>query len=232
MIDLLVLCPTRGRPSAAREAQAAFRSTAATGSTELLFVVDNDDPALDEYLSSDITAIHQDPAGNMVGALNLAARWAIENLDPKIVGFVGDDHRFRTAGWDQAFTDVLVAKGGGMVYANDLFWPKGEIPTQIFMSSEIIKALGWMGLPTCTHLYIDNVWRHIGETLGKLFYMPDIVIEHMHPAGGKAEWDEGHRRVNSEAMYAHDRAAFEAWLASDAIEDIERVRSALGAPPA
>jgi hypothetical protein len=196
----------------------------------MLFVVDNDDPELTGYMASPIPlpATYQDPAGNMVGALNQAARWAIETLSPKYLGFIGDDHRFRTPGWDRAFTDVLVAKGGGMVYGNDLFRPDGDIPTQIVMSVEIVQALGWMGLPTCTHLYIDNVWRHIGEALSCLYYMPDVVIEHLHPAAGKAEWDEGHRRVNAPEMYGHDAEAFSQWVATSAAGDLKHVRDALG----
>jgi hypothetical protein len=96
------------------------------------------------------------------------------------------------------------------------------------MSASIVEALGWMGLPGCHHLYIDNAWRSLGDATKSLFYMPDVVIEHMHPAGGKAEWDEGHRRVNTEAMYSHDRAVYESWLDGSMSEDIERVRSALG----
>ena len=232
MSELLVLCPTRGRPAAARAAHESFRATSTLETSSILFVVDEDDPFLPEYLAEGYPTLHQPSPGNMVAALNQAAAWAIDNLKPKYVGFIGDDHRFRTLGWDKAFTDVLVAKGGGMIYANDLFWPQGEIPTQIFMSSGIIGALGWMGLPSANHLYIDNVWRHIGEALQRLYYMPDVVIEHMHPSGGKAPWDEGHLRVNTETMYSHDRAAFEAWLATDADEDIKRARSALGAAPA
>lgn len=230
MTDLLILCPTRGRPAAAREAHQSFVATKSREGTEILFVVDDDDPELPGYMAEDFPFTHQPPPGNMVTALNIAARWAVATLKPKYVGFIGDDHRFRTAGWDSAFVELLEARGGGFVYGNDLFWPNGEIPTQIVMSASIIEALGWMGLPGCTHLYIDNAWRQIGEETKSLFYMPDIVIEHMHPAGGKAVWDEGHLRVNTEEMYSHDRAAFEAWLASSADEDIARVRSALGRP--
>lgn len=227
MTDLLVLCPTRGRPAAAREAHESFRATVTREGSEIMFVVDDDDPELTTYLAEGYASLHQPPPGNMVIALNTAALWAIDHLSPKYIGFVGDDHRFRTKGWDQAFVDLLDQRGGGFVYGNDRFWPNGEIPTQIVMSASIVSALGWMGLPGCTHLFIDNAWRHLGEETKSIFYMPDVVIEHMHPAGGKAAWDEGHLRVNTPEMYGHDGRVFEQWVASSAAEDVERVRSAL-----
>lgn len=228
MTDLLILCPTRGRPEAAQEAYESFLATAQMDSSEILFVVDDDDPKLDGYLSSKYMTMHQPPPGNMVNALNSAALWALDHMHPTYLGFIGDDHRFRTPGWDVTFAGLLADRGGGMVYANDGFRPDGDIPTQIVMSASIVRALGWMGLPTCTHLYIDNAWRVLGDEAKALFYMPDVLIEHLHPAAGKADWDDGHRRVNSQAMYDHDAAALEAWLRDDAEADIRKVREALG----
>lgn len=225
-MDMIVLCPTRGRPQAAREALASFEATKTLPETSLMFVIDDDDPEIDGYM--DLLHVEQEAPGNMVKALNLAAMWAIDQFDPRFLGFIGDDHRFRTEGWDSHFTDILTDRGGGMVYANDLNRQDGDIPTQIVMSAEIVTALGWMGLPTCKHLYIDNAWRVIGEEIESIFYMPDVVIEHLHPAFGKAEWDEGHKRVNTNEMYRHDAEAFAQWVARGAADDVKRVREALG----
>jgi hypothetical protein len=226
-VKTLVLCPTRGRPGAAREAYTAFGSTKVDPDTAMLFVVDDDDPRLPEYNENHVPILVLPAPGNMVNALNGAADWALTHTSAQYLGFVGDDHRFRTPGWDRLFTDLLDERGGGLVYGNDGYWPNGEIPTQIVMSASIVRALGWMGLPTCTHLYIDNAWRVIGETLGRLFYMPDVLIEHMHPAAGKSEWTPGHQRVNTSEMYDHDAQALADWLEGPFEADLERVREAL-----
>jgi hypothetical protein len=228
MSDLIILCPTRGRPEAAREAFESFRATSQLDGAEIMFVVDDDDPKLAEYDAQPFLHLTLPAPGNMVKALNEAAQWALTNLNPSFIGFIGDDHRFRTPGWDVDFAGVLIERGGGMVYANDLARLDGDIPTQIVMSSAIVRALGWMGLPTCTHLYIDNAWRVIGDELKMLFYMPDVVIEHLHPAFGKAEWDEGHKRVNTSAMYNHDAEAFAEWIRTTAPADVLRVKEAMG----
>lgn len=231
-MDLVILCPTRGRPEAAREARAAFLDTRRLFGSELIFVVDDDDPEIGGYReiqSPGVVVMEQPSQGNMVGALNAAARWTMEAINPGFIGFIGDDHRFRTSRWDEIFVDLLRERNGGMVYGNDGNRRDGDIPTQIVMSSVIVKTLGWMALPSCHHLYVDNVWRVLGDEVGRLFYMPDVIIEHLHPAFGKAVWDENYRRVNSADMYNHDAMAFSAWLSTDMEEDVRRVKAALGA---
>ncbi|HWB37324.1 MAG TPA: hypothetical protein VHA75_15000, partial [Rugosimonospora sp.] len=80
MADLVVLVPSRGRPEAARALVAAFRATS-TGDTKLTFIVDEDDPAREQYAAipgetsgmSVNVGCARNPAATMVGALNEAA---------------------------------------------------------------------------------------------------------------------------------------------------------------
>lgn len=221
-MSLLVLCPSKGRPEKAQELLDSFNATKRLDDTKLVFVIDEgevDYPGL-------LAIIPPSGRRGMVDPLNTAYRVIAENETWDTIGFVGDDHRFRTPGWDAIFSEILAAGGGGLIYGNDLNWPNGEIPTMIFGSAWVWDALGWMALPSCQHLYVDNAWRVIGEETNRLWYVPEVIIEHVHPAYSKAEWDEGYRAVNSSEMYSHDRAAFEAWLQRGADEDIGRVRSA------
>lgn len=221
-MSLLTLCPSRGRPGNAVEALASFTKTQMDDS-ELIFVVDADDPLVDEYTNSVPTDVMPPGRRGMTDVLNRAAAKYWDSYE--VIGFIGDDHRFRTPYWDRIMGAYLRGHGGGFAYGNDLNWKDGEIPTSIFGSSSIWKALGWMALPEADHLYLDNAWRILGDGADCLFYFPLVVIEHVHPAYGKADWDEGYKLVNSETMYSHDREAFESWLATRAPEDIERVRS-------
>lgn len=230
-MSLVVLCPTRGRPDALREAAHSLIKTRSYGSTRLLAIVDHDDPEADNYvkradsLYDFVFPLH---TGGMVSALNAGTVQVLqEHPEIKILGFIGDDHRFRTDHWDEAITAAL--EQPGYAYGYDGFWHDGQIPTQIFISRRIVEALGYMALPDCYHLYVDNAWRAVGEAIGRFTWLQDVLIEHMHPAIGKAEWDEGHKRVNSEEMYNRDRVAFEAWRASPRFTvDVRRVRRALG----
>lgn len=223
--SLLVLCPSRGRPDAAVATNETFTKTRANSwRTSLKFVLDADDPTAERYSDLSTIVLEPDRTGNMVKALNSAAIDVAPFYD--IVGFVGDDHRFRTTGWDDAIREAIANLGSGFVYANDLA-QRENLPTQVFISSNILLALGWMGLPSCHHLYIDNAWKVLGSNLDRMRYLPNVVIEHLHPAYGKGEWDEGHVRVNTGEMYHHDAMAFEAWMRSGAMEDIARARAAL-----
>jgi len=225
-MDLLVLCPSRGRPREAHEALQSFRTTALSGKADMVLIVDSDDPKIEQYLERD-TIVQVEPTGNMVAALNIGVIDAINFWKPRYVGFVGDDHRFRTPGWDEKVIAALDEMGGGFVYGDDLA-QRQNLPTQVFMSASIVRELGWMALPTCKHLYVDNAWLALGEAIDHIKYLPEVVIEHLHPAYGKSEWDEGHIRVNSQDMYTVDGAAFRNWFESGQFTtDVEKAIKAL-----
>lgn len=227
---ILVICPSRGRPDKAQEAAESLINTRRLDSTEMLVVVDYDDPRLLEYTSdaSFYRWLQVKPArAGMVAALNLAAKIMLGEgmaVRPDIIGFVGDDHRFLTDGWDVAIREALVEPGFAFGY--DKFWHQGQIPTQIFISRPIVEALGYFALPDCHHLFVDNAWMALGQATQSIHWLPNVVIEHMHPAVQKAEWDEGYLRVNAPEMYDRDGAAFNAWVHSERFrEDVAKVRA-------
>lgn len=229
MSDLVVFVPSRGRPREAAEVVDALRETC-TADTRLVFAVDGDDPARDDYVNVAVlktpgsAAINTQPSGTMVSALNKAAL-DITNTYPDTfaVAFMGDDHRPRTKGWDQAYLDALREMGTGIVYGNDLY--QGEkLPTQVAMTSDIIRTLGYMAPPDLKHMYVDNAWLELGRAIGAIRYLPEVVVEHLHPVAGKGEWDEGYERVNAPEMYRRDRVVLEKWLRESLPVEAERIR--------
>ena len=227
MTDLVVIVPSRGRPEAVRELNRAISDTR-IADTRLLLALDQNDPVLDEY--PDIWQIVGTENHSMVDALNLAANYLANGGTSFLgeqqyaIGFMGDDHRPVTPGWDKLYLDALREMGTGIVYGNDLL--QGEnLPTQCAMTSDIVRALGWMAPPSLTHLFVDNVWKVLGNGAGCLRYLPDVIVEHMHPVAGKADWDEGHVRVNAPEMYERDHAAFTQWLRTSMVEDVAKVRA-------
>lgn len=226
--DLLVIVPTRGRPQEAADLAQTWLETS-TGDAILRFVVDTDDPLLDRYNAlvdswpPDIDlAWHQRTPQRMAGALNAEARQSAHYH--RHIGFMGDDHRPRTRGWDEMLIAALDKQDYGVAYGNDLFQGP-NLPTAVFLDARIVRALGRMVPPDLVHLYLDNYWRDLGIALGTFTYLPNVVIEHMHPAAGKAEWTEGHREVNAGSMYERDRIAYEQFVRyGGLVKDVTRIR--------
>jgi hypothetical protein len=225
MPDLVVIVPSRGRPAAAAQLAQAFTDTGATA--RLVFAVDNDDPTRFEYVNAigaylDTTIHYATGPSTMVKALNTVAN--LYASEANALGFMGDDHRPRTHGWDRLYIEALRDLGTGIVWGDDLL-QGARIPTQVAMTADIVRALGHMAPAALTHLYVDNYWKDLGEGAGCVRYLPDVVVEHMHPIAGKADWDAGHKRVNDRSMYEADGAAYQAYAAEHLAADVAKVRA-------
>ncbi len=232
MPDLIVLVPSRGRPEAAKGFAEAFDMTR-TADSVVIFVVDEDDPEVGRYNTNEVRAggagLHITPSHTMVDALNYAAQMQAARNDvhtPFAVGFMGDDHRPRTVGWDAQYLAALREMGTGIVYGNDLLQGH-RLPTQCAMTSDIVRALGYMAPPALKHLYVDDTWLTWGKALDRLRYLKDVIVEHRHPLAGKAAWDEGYRRVNDGAVAEHDRLAFEEYKRDELEADLVKLRALL-----
>ncbi len=203
---LLVIVPTRGRPQNAARLARAFEETDSLNA-DLVFVADHDDPELAAYhLAAPRLLVHRGETGKgLVPALNWAADLYADDYDH--LGFMGDDHLPRTAGWDAHVLGALDTRQPRVVYGNDLL--QGEtLPTAAFMPSRLVRALGFMAPPVLRHLYVDNFWLDLGRSLGGLRYLPDVVIEHVHPAAGKTAMDDRYRVVNAAEADQADRQAW------------------------
>lgn len=231
MADLIVIVPSRGRPQNMLRLLNAWESSRRMSSVkaELWAIIDHDDPCRSDYesLLSDarpyfdiyIPAPPRTPIGPLLNELGRKLAW-----DAKRIGFMGDDHVPQTDCWDGAVVDALDQLGSGIVYGNDLL--QGEkLPTAAFMTSDIIRALGWMCPPQLEHLYIDNAWLELGRAMGRLRYLPDVVIEHLHPAAGKAATDQTYAEANAPDRDRRDKASFEAWRAHGLPAALVRLRA-------
>lgn len=232
-MTITVVIPSRGRPKRARQAAQAIRDTAVLVTTNVILVVDADDPSLPEYralhfrpFGAEVSTVvlQPDETGSLVKATNTVSM-RIADVDPTcIIGNLGDDHLARTPGWDHAITDALCRPG--IAYGDDYI--QGEaLPTAPFISAAIVNALGYYFLPDLEHMYPDNAVRDVGAQTGTLHYLPSVVFEHLHPAVGKVPWDEGYNRVNAEAAIARDKARYESWRQHAMAIDVGRVRAAL-----
>jgi hypothetical protein len=208
---MAIVTPSRGRPENIAEMQRALSDTFTT--SPLWVVCDDDDPTLEEYMeTAENLMIFPRESKGMARPLNLGVQQLLRDSSYSHFAFLGDDHRPRTIRWDQMWIDILQDRGG-LVYGDDLF-QRENLPTAVGMSGTIARELNGMVPDGLIHLYLDNFWKQLGEDLNKLFYLPDSIVEHMHPLIGKAEVDEGYVRVNAPEIYEADRTRFTQYMAS------------------
>lgn len=204
------IVPSARRPHNARELTEAWENTAAGLSTALLLVVDDDDPDLDGYrqVSVDhpwIKLLEFEGSPHRIGPiLNTVCRDLLDGKlgrVPDLIGFMGDDHRPRSLWWDRELATML-ARWPGMAYGNDLFQQE-RLPTACLISSSVLAAYGGMVPEGLDHLGLDDFWLQLGHET-HLAYRPDVIIEHVHPAAGKAAMDPGYaaKGMNPELMHA------------------------------
>jgi hypothetical protein len=216
---LLIIVPTRARPHHVGRIIQAWEETGAPECADLLLAVDNDDPTLRAYDDAVTEALEENrdrswldiaamgPWQPMVSKLNAAA---IANANSyTALGFAGDDHLPRTPGWARRYLEVL-SRGIGIVHGDDGRW-HGTLCTEWAMSAEIVARLERMVPADVGHLYCDNAVQQLGREAGCLTYLPDVLIEHMHPDVSKGELDAGYVTVNSREQYAADGLAFRRW---------------------
>jgi hypothetical protein len=221
MKEMIILVPTRGRPSNAVELLAEHDKLSTH--SDILFIIDANDPEHDQYefeVGADKCMTIENETRGMAYPINKAANAIVKENKYQYFAFLGDDHRPRTAGWDGILIQAMQRRPS-MAYSNDLL--QGErLPTMITMTSDIVAALNGMVPPKMKHLYLDNFWKKLGQDLGALTYLDYVIVEHMHPIAGKAEWDEGYKEVNANEIYAFDGLAYQNYIQSEAYELLKR----------
>jgi hypothetical protein len=220
-MKMCVVVPSRARPENADRLAKAFIDTNADA--DLYIVVDNDDPKWNEYAKNESYTML--PADNKTGgcaaSLNTGAVLLLDITKFPLYDyfvFMGDDHFPRTQGWDKAFIQALNGNAG-IAYSNDLL--QGEnLPTVYATTREVVNELRGMTFPGCIHLYFDNFVKQLGIDLNALKYLPDVIIEHLHPVAGKAVMDEGYARVNQPKLYEQDLLTLQKYIRSQEYADL------------
>lgn len=222
---LAMLIPSRQRPKAAWEA-AYGALERAQGDTHIFVCVDgDDDPGYHDDAALMVPGVHRCYKSTRHGLVATLNRWGWAAADGKLstepfthIGFMGDDHRVRTPGWDLTLMETA---GTGLAYGNDLL-QRSLLPTAIVMHADIVRALGRMAPPTLWHMYCDDYWLALGRAgnghgVG-ITYRDDVVIEHLHPAAGKAQMDDSYNRTNSPQQFEADREAWRQFVLDGGVE--------------
>jgi hypothetical protein len=242
------IVPTRGRPRKAAGLIDAFGQTAVC--SELVFCLDDDDPALEHYkalihgrraFTRFPVTWHTGPRQHLAGWTNqLAAVYAPQR---EALISLGDDHMPVTPAWDRELLDAARAMGGGWVYGDDgvphqdvpAGWVTSRLPTAFLVSSKIAAGLGWMlGPPGCDHMFVDAAARDLALAASdppamRLAYLPRVKVLHDHWTTGRSGRDQTYD--GGQACWPADEATYRAWLgdppgSGPIAEDADTVRRA------
>jgi len=210
-----IVVPSRGRPENAHRLLKAINDTAKDHVT-VTFAVDKDDDTISQYPQDNVMPV---TGGSMVNALNEQA--LTEAHFYPYVGFLGDD-TLPHDGWYPKIIWALERQDNSIVYGNDLI--QGEnLPTGVFMDSNIVKTLGFMAPVNQKQLFVDNFWKLLGEELGTLTYVDDAIIEHLHPLAEKAPHDATYEHGNSSDVWEHDAAQYRLYKQTDFAKDVKKL---------
>lgn len=214
---LLIIVPSRGRPeNAQRLLDQILSTTSSDDEVYITFVTDHDDPTQFQYPTLHTEAVI---GGSMVQALN---ELAVEVADEfEYIAFLGDDTLPR-GDWYDKIIEALQSKKNSIVYGNDLIHGEG-LPTSVFMDANIVRTLGYMAPPNQKQLFVDNYWKALGEALGTLQYLPEAIIEHLHPIVQKAPSDTSYEQAYSEDRWSADEEAFNTYMDEQFYLDLEKL---------
>ena len=209
-----MITPTRSRPENFTRMAESCRTM--SGGEIIIYVgIDDDDPLIWKYheiMPGDVNVkIFVDKRQSLSAWTNVLAKYAIEDFGTSNVYLVsmGDDHVVRTNFWEtRLIRAIRNLDGPGFSYGDDMMNGSG-LCTCWMVSALVVEKIGWMMLPKCKHMYVDNAIMELGEATNRIKYIPDLVIEHMHPSIKKSEIDITY--MDSEINYVPDLNNFRNW---------------------
>lgn len=220
---ILTICPSKGRPRLLKDMLTSFLDTRSP-STDMLVAMDEDDPFEFEYMK--ILRELKIPCFTSLGLTvteHINRCYSIVGDSYDYFHLTNDDVIYKTPNWDLEMVGRL-STYEGISYANDGFQSE-NLPTFPMISARIVRALGWLQLPTLKWLCGDLVWKDIGRALGRLHYLPDVHIEHRHWINGKRTQDN----PDYDKVYKEDMEQYHRWWVLQRKIDIAKLREVLNA---
>lgn len=202
-----LLLPTRRRPEWLRRfLESVLARSEQPQRVEVVVYADEDDPRSHGSRVEGLEVRTLVGPRASMGDYNTAC---LERSRGEIVMLVNDDIVIQTRGWDRKLRELHAAVPDRiyLAYPNDLFKGRGLSAFPV-LSRRTCELLG----EPFPHLYrgafIDyhllDIFKRL-EALGhaRLYYLEDVIFEHMHYRTGKGEYDEVYR---ARARFGDDEA--------------------------
>lgn len=184
-----IVCATRKRPERLRTmVTTAFDTASHPGSLSFSFYVDDDDvPPVMPAIISSLIVWTIGPRVPLSHAYNAACK----ESNGVIIHMSADDNVYKTRGWDDAVRAAFdkIPDRLALVYCRDGNQDE-KLATHPFLSRRWVDVLGYLEPPHFGGMYSDTWLHEIARHIGRLVYLPDVLIDHLHWSFGKAAMDE------------------------------------------
>lgn len=132
--------------------------------------------------------------------------------DLRWVGLLNDDHYIITKGWDKIVETLI--DGKNFISTNDGYWNVGfQCCGLTAWSIELLEIAGFPIYPDrLQHLYIDNLWKALGESTGSWLETMRINVEHRHVIKGAMQPDQTYVKSNNQDQYKKEEAIFKDFM--------------------
>ena len=225
-MKISILCPSRGRPQRFESMKdSAIALSDEPALVEIRLAVDSDDEALHLYPSAqhvqrfptNISHIYNALAGHADGDILMAS---------------ADDVLFRTQGWDTKVREVAFRFPDGLWIGAPNNGDGKRRVNHWFTGRRWLELFGWFLPAHFEHFCVDEWVQEVANSAGRLVYMDDVLIEHMHAKYKKSENDDTYKRkryraVDGSNMSDRDIALFKR-MAPELAHDKELLRKATG----
>ena len=176
-----VLVPSRGRPvELMRMAISALKTATHARRVEVIVRLDEDDAT--NYQPR----IHSGHGVRYIEGPRalLSDCWneCYHEAKGEILMHAGDDVEFKTPGWDVMVRNQFaqIPDRIGLVFGDDLSTNFPDLATHGFLHLRWVEAVGYF-LPPLFSCDWNDVWiSEVAQKIGRLFPLPDMVIEHQH----------------------------------------------------
>lgn len=218
MNAISILTPTRNRPNNCdRFIKSLYETTQYTGTLELLFYVDSDDPAKDIYKEIEerwqnnfwrIEFVIGEPM-SVSKSWNIIAEKSLGDI--MIMG--NDDLVYKTVRWDSKLMARLLELDNPyyLSWFNDGINGNRHCAFPV-ITREWYETLGYFSPGIFNFGYNDTWVYDIAKRVGKLNYMNEILVEHLHFSVGKSNMDDTYARNRTQEkgnLYRKDREIYE-----------------------
>jgi len=192
-----LLLPTRARPELAqRFLKSVVDTSAKLAYVEVIIYADDDDSVSHNITYPGLKIKHLIGPRKTMGTYNTECFLKSEG---EIIVLVNDDMVIRTNGWDEKLRNLDSSIGDKiyLAYGNDLF-KKGDLCTFPILSRKTCEVLkepyhtAYKGAFIDYHL-MDIFKRLENKGYKRIFYLEDVIFEHLHYRIGKAELDETYK---------------------------------------